>query len=443
MLIYELLSGLGLDDDQADLYRSLVLIRREPRERVPDLARLPVERAEAALTRLLELGLLGEGGADEAGRPCLEFGGLEPLKAMIRGAARPVAAGLAEWVLGRLERYRALVGVPSATVIMPADRPESWHRRDGLLRVVHDMLPALDLRIGTICNFNCVYCLVGHEKKSVRRLGELLGELKLGRLRNLEHVNLTGGEPTLHPDLLRLIKAAVRLGYRDVTLVTNGAALSRPGVVERVLAAGVTRVGFSLDTVEECVHDALVRRPGMLPVVQEGIRRTLAAQWAGPRRVVAINVVTRLNLEGLNDTVHWMAEALRPAVKNALYSLDFVVAEENAWTHREVVVPRMSQAAPRMAEALRLGAEGGLVTTYRNVPGCVMPGHEALDLLDDHIHIGRLYGRGQAAEYEEEAINFYRVKRPSCRACRLFKTCWGVHMSYVHQFGFEEFKPIG
>lgn len=453
MLIHQVLTSIGLDDDQADLYRSLVQTRREPRERVPDLAKMAPDRAFAALEALLDLGLLRKGAPGRDGDATVEFGELALLERLVQGAERPVDSGLASWVLATLTRYRSLIDVPGVTVIMPADRPEAWRGDTLLAQAVHGLLPALDLRIGTICNFNCVYCLVGHEKKSMRSLVELRRELEVARRRNITRVNLTGGEPTLHPKLFELMAAARSLGYTGITLVTNGATLSYEALVERVLDAGVDRFGFSIDAIDEETVDALVQRRGMLPAVLKGVRNILDAAAARPElRVYGINVVSLANLDRLADTARWLGREIRARGLDFMLSFDFVIAEENAWTHREKLLPRMTEAMAAIVEALEVAREEGITATWRNMPPCVVPERFHEQCLDDHIHIGRLYGAdptapgatGQArgASYEEEAIDFYRVKRPSCRRCRYFKTCWGVHMSYVHHFGFEEFVPV-
>jgi MoaA/NifB/PqqE/SkfB family radical SAM enzyme len=442
MLIHQVLTAAGLDDDQADLYRSLVLARREPVERIAVLAKLPDDRAASALATLLRLGLLDET-LTEDGRRAVTCSGIDALERRLMASGAALAAGTVEWVLGKLRLYRERLDVLSATIIMPADRHATWKARTDVPRAVHALMPALDLRIGTVCNFNCLYCLVGHEKKGLRSPADLERELRLGRRRNLARVNLTGGEPTLHPRIFDVIATARGLGYTGVTLVSNAATLAYPERLQRFLDAGVDRFGFSLDTVDAGVADTLVQRPGTLPAVLRGIENVLDAASAEPRlRVYAICVVTLANLCGLRDTVSWLAERARARGVELLLSLDFVIAEENAWVHRERILPRASDAAPLVADAVRVGRAAGLVMTHRNLPPCVLPDDVRDACLDDHLRIGRVFDVPGEAAYEDEAIDFYRVKRPSCRGCRFFRTCWGVHMSYVHVHGFEEFEAV-
>lgn len=85
------------------------------------------------------------------------------------------------------------------------------------------------------CNYDCFYC---HNRQLIDRmsaapdLDDVMGFLAR-RAGKLDGVVLTGGEPTLQPDLKDFIKEIRKLGYK-VKLDSNGSA---PGVIASVLAA--------------------------------------------------------------------------------------------------------------------------------------------------------------------------------------------------------------
>lgn len=88
------------------------------------------------------------------------------------------------------------------------------------------------------CNFRCPFC---HNSDLLERQGstdipveELLSFLKK-RQGLLDGVCITGGEPTLQPDLEDLIRSIKALGY-PVKLDTNGA---RPDVLKRLTGEGL------------------------------------------------------------------------------------------------------------------------------------------------------------------------------------------------------------
>ena len=87
------------------------------------------------------------------------------------------------------------------------------------------------------CNFRCPYChnaeLLG-DAEEVMTVAGLLAFLRK-RQGILEGVCITGGEPTLHPELPALLGEVRALGYA-VKLDTNG---YRPEILEAVLSQGL------------------------------------------------------------------------------------------------------------------------------------------------------------------------------------------------------------
>ena len=88
------------------------------------------------------------------------------------------------------------------------------------------------------CNFRCPFChnaeLLGADAEPVMTTEELLAFLKKRR-GVLDGVCITGGEPTIHPELSVLLRAVKELGYA-VKLDTNG---YRPDALEQILREGL------------------------------------------------------------------------------------------------------------------------------------------------------------------------------------------------------------
>ena len=88
------------------------------------------------------------------------------------------------------------------------------------------------------CNFRCPFChnggLLDGKAPELMTVEELLGFLK-SRKGLLDGVCITGGEPTLSPELPRLLTDIKALDF-DVKLDTNG---SRPGVLKLLVEQGL------------------------------------------------------------------------------------------------------------------------------------------------------------------------------------------------------------
>jgi MoaA/NifB/PqqE/SkfB family radical SAM enzyme len=101
------------------------------------------------------------------------------------------------------------------------------------------------------CNLSCGYC-TEYDKTSEPIPFDILRQRmeKLSQLRTWA-LSLMGGEPTLHPDLLRIIRDMRRLGFRRRMMTTNATLLTRD-MIEGLNHAGLTDMSVSvLDTLKK------------------------------------------------------------------------------------------------------------------------------------------------------------------------------------------------
>ncbi len=151
----------------------------------------------------------------------------------------------------------------------------------------------LRLSITDRCNFRCVYCMEPDVRFMDRR--ELLSPDEMVRVARVcaglgvEQVRITGGEPTVHPDLTRIIRGVSRVAPGAIALTTNGALLE-PRRLAEWKAAGLGRITVSIDTLSP-ERFARITRSGASPdAVIEGV---LAALRTGFESVKINAVIVR------------------------------------------------------------------------------------------------------------------------------------------------------
>ena len=152
----------------------------------------------------------------------------------------------------------------------------------------------LRLSLTSRCNFACSYCSPAPDgasdaisREDAARLVRIFAGLGVRRVR------LTGGEPTLHPDLLDIAADAARApGIEEVALTTNGQRLEE--LAGPLRAAGVSRLNVSLDTLDEGRLAALSGRGAHLSRILRGIAAASAAGFAS----LKLNAVV---VRGQND----------------------------------------------------------------------------------------------------------------------------------------------
>ena len=104
------------------------------------------------------------------------------------------------------------------------------------------------------CNLNCPICFTYNRPdlkyyKSVEETKQIIGHI-VDKSGGVQLINLTGGEPTLHPDLFAILAACRSEGIGRITMNTNGIRIAEDErFAERIKEAGVQLV-LSLDTLD-------------------------------------------------------------------------------------------------------------------------------------------------------------------------------------------------
>ena len=159
-----------------------------------------------------------------------------------------------------------------------------------------------DLRISLTdrCSLRCTYCMpeqgnVWLSRDSILTSDEVVAVARVAADAGVTKVRLTGGEPLLRPDLADMVGgiAAVRSSDRplEVTLTTNGIGLADR--IDELVAAGLSRLNISIDTVRRDRFTALTKRDRLADVLA-GIR----AASASPLRPLKLNAVA---MRDVND----------------------------------------------------------------------------------------------------------------------------------------------
>jgi cyclic pyranopterin phosphate synthase len=143
------------------------------------------------------------------------------------------------------------------------------------------------------CNFRCVYCMpaVGMKFQPREELltdDELIRAVGLCERIGFTKLRLTGGEPTIRPHLVDLVRAMKSFdGIEEISMTTNALLLSR--IAGDLKEAGLDRINVSLDTLDPD-RFKLMTRGGRLDLVWAGLE---AADAAGLRPIKINSVIVR------------------------------------------------------------------------------------------------------------------------------------------------------
>lgn len=266
------------------------------------------------------------------------------------------------------------------------------------------------------CINNCEFCAVGDRPKRHlprERIESILSEHRAAGVRSLD---LDGGEPTLHPHLVSIVRHAVSLGYTQINVTTNGRRLCDRTLAADLLGSGITNLLVSLHGPDAATHDALTRVAGSFDQTVAGIRNAVAMKPAALD--LGVNVtIAKGNVLRLVDLAA-LVDSLGVRKLNLQFLTPFGTADAPQ-------LPPLEQAA----EAVRAVIDAfrdRLAIQVVNGQFCLFPTEYERFLVGD---VGKL-GRTMVFVWEEE-VNLFdylggrRERREPCAVCAKAPICEG------------------
>lgn len=298
----------------------------------------------------------------------------------------------------------------------------------------------LVLFTGFSCNSHCHFCIDLNKRdlpdKSTRQIVE---EMAAAKRAGVEYLELIGGETTVRGDFLPIVRTAKKLGFKDIVVVTNGRMLSYPEFAKQTVAAGVTDLVFSIHGHDAKLHDDLTYAPGSFDDLLKGIENV---RKEGLERIFGNCTVIKQNMKHLPDIA-------RLFLRLDIHHVEFIFVDPTyggAYTNFDGLVPRISEAAPFMREALDVGRAGGTRDfVARYVPLCHFPDH--LDQISEIREVNTFRTRHWAPDFKNDDVGAGRVmagrvKPELCKGCSLYDRCEGMWKEYLRRNGDAELKPL-
>jgi len=283
------------------------------------------------------------------------------------------------------------------------------------------------IRINGHCNMSCAFCFVDRTAPDFPA-DELEREIDRMYTWNKNHLVLSGGEPTLHPELPRLLQHGRSLGFRTVELQTNGVRLADLPYAEELASAGMNKATISLHSTDPDHSDRITRLP-------RAFGRTIAGMHnlrrLGVQTQIA-HVLTKANYAELPKFVRFLGEEF-PGNEGHV-SICLAIAQGISDLVYDWVIPSFSEIKPYVRDALDYCLEndigfGGMLG-QGGYPPCMLDG----DMKYYERVLGHIYRSG------DHGAQFHKAER--CRECSFDAHCVGVRKAYVECYGDDEIKPF-
>ncbi|MEM4502292.1 MAG: radical SAM protein [Ignisphaera sp.] len=149
-----------------------------------------------------------------------------------------------------------------------------------------------------ICNLRCIHCYqrAGRNTDDELTLSEKLALVEHLDAAGVAAVALSGGEPTLHPDYLTIVKALAQRGIY-VAIATNGWRYADIDELKKAAEAGLRYVEVSIDSAYQSKHD---RFRGFEGSWNRAVKALENAVKLGISSAMAVTI-TKLNINEVDE----------------------------------------------------------------------------------------------------------------------------------------------
>jgi len=305
------------------------------------------------------------------------------------------------------------------------------------------------------CNERCVFCaadLGGHVPPEVRRpsltldrIREWLGDAEPGPE---DRVLLSGGEPTLHRELLSITRF-LSARFAEVVLFTNAMRLSDARFARATADAGISRYEISVYGADAAAHDAITRHPGSFDRTLRALRQLAALRGEFGIWISVRLLISRLTVAANADVIRRVAAEVGTIDS---FSLNKLVLSRDAFASDAPI--SWADARRPVNDCARLVRQLGYRLEFPSVPLCVFDAGNAPLVIEEAARHRRHVDAGLEPAYFE-----YRYLDPLlppdgpaprrrsalpdvCLGCGLSGTCIRVDRDYLRLFGEEGLAAI-
>lgn len=275
----------------------------------------------------------------------------------------------------------------------------------------------LIMNVTYACNNHCTFCAVGTRTQLDGHPPRQREQLERYREQGVEMVDFDGGEPTLNPELVGLIRHARAIGYTRVNVTTNGRMCAYERYAAKLVHSGLTTLLFSVHGPDARTHAQQVGVAEAFEQTVEGIRNCVRL---APRGVdLGMNVtITKGNF----DKQHALAE-LAWDLGLRWINVQFLTPFGRATHH---VAPDTQAAADITRDVIEHYGDRMKIQVI-NLPYCFMPEHTS------HLQGDMLKLERHMVFVNNETVNLAgylaerRTRKPQCATCPHACFCGGFY----------------
>ncbi len=293
------------------------------------------------------------------------------------------------------------------------------------------------IQVTRLCNQECRFCSNPLREETIT-LSRAKKYIDIYKKKGYAHVLLTGGEPTLHPELGKMISYC-RDNDMQCQAITNGQLTSDPQYLESLIKCGLTHMTVSLHSHQDKLQAFLSKNKRSL----SNIKKTLANAKRFKIRVDIITVINKYNSGHLSEIVKWLNKEfgfirhfiwnnIDPHMNRASKNLD--------------TIPALNDFELELSKAVHFLEDNGKTFRVERVPLCYMPEFEHVStetrkiIKDEERAILFLDDNGYVVQKGQRSLSGYS-KAGCCCVCSLTDICAGLFAAGKY-YSLQELHPV-
>ena len=275
-----------------------------------------------------------------------------------------------------------------------------------------------EIRVSLYCNNDCIHCFIASRPKESHYSYEQITNMIDGAKEKM--IGLSGGEPSIHPDFLRILKYIKSVGKR-CSVQTHGRAFSNKKFTEEC-SKYIDQIMIPIHSSYDNVHDRVTRVDGSCKETWAGIKNLRDQDI----QVVTQTVVNRENYKELLK----IGNKIQKTIPGSRMVFTFPQAIGSAKT--KDVVPTYTEIYPYLQQLFRKWAHH--IHTHYFPPCMIFPYTDlvtCIDLVEFKLEIPGM----DILDGDWEKINYgeyknQNIRAPECDTCSFSKDCYGIPKGY-------------
>jgi len=286
------------------------------------------------------------------------------------------------------------------------------------------MFNTLELMVSSNSNNNSIFFQQEKEEKNDLSLENLKEILEKYRKIKFNEVIFTGGEPTLRKDIFEMIKYSKEIGYKFISIKTNGRMFSYQNFAEKMLSSGLTDSFIYLNGHNSKIHDSITMTKNSFEQTIKGISNLRKLN----HHITIICFLCKKNYKYLKDILEFL---IGLGIRDIQFK--FIEGNKKIFDNYKKIVPKFSEIEKYLYESAIFAKDNKLRISIEGIPFCLMKDFENLyynSKISKSIKIGNKNNLRR------------KIKPEICNNCEFNSICDGVPIYYLKKYGNLELKPI-